>query len=330
MIRLICVGVGGMGRYDSDAALKVKKFKAAAGVDVNAEARRLFAEKYGCPVFEDFEKALRSVKADAALIAAPDAYHAPYSIAAMCAGMDVICEKPMAATIEDARRMCRVARESGRMLMIHHQLRWLPAFHRTRELIERGDIGTLQSVELDMSVFSNACLSGYRSRLPHLMLKDLGIHHLDLLRFLAGSEAASVFAKSWISCQEGVKIPTTTHAVAVVEMCGGITATYRGTMRALLDITGYTCRVKLNGSRGALMATGDAITMQTFKANAAGKPPRAVPIPKSTRDCWHDFADAIITRKPPLTSCFDNIRSVELMYAAIRSADTGRIVRIRN
>ncbi len=157
-------------------------------VDLREEARRNFAKKYQCPVFAVFHEALANVKADAASVAAPDAFHAPCSIASMRAGLDVICEKPIAATLDDARHMCGVAQKTGLMLMIRHQLRWLPLYNKARELVSRGEIGKLQSLELDMSVFSNVCRGGYRSKLPHLMPKDLGIHHLDLIRYLKGAD----------------------------------------------------------------------------------------------------------------------------------------------
>ena len=126
MIRLLCVGVGGMGRADANEALKVKDFTAVGGVDVNEAARTQFGDERKCPVFADFHEALATVKADAALIAVPDAFHAPYTLAALAAGLDVVCEKPMAATLQDARRMHETARRRRRLLMIHHQLRWLP------------------------------------------------------------------------------------------------------------------------------------------------------------------------------------------------------------
>lgn len=328
MIRLLCVGVGGMGKYDSDAALSARRFQAVGGVDVNNEALKQFEEKWKCPVFTDFNEALRKVRADAALIAVPDAFHAPYSLAAMVAGLDVICEKPMAATLNDAHRMCRTSTRTGRMLMVHHQLRWLPAYRKAKEIITRGDLGDLQSVEFDMSVFSNVCLVGYRSRMSQLMLKDLGIHHLDLLRYLVGEEPTSVMARSWISREQGVSIPTNTHAVAIVEMAKGIVVSYRGTMRGLHDTTGYSCKVKLTGSKGSLLVTGESIQLHTFADASAGKPPRKIGLPRVNRTCWQDFADAIITRKPALTDCHDTIKSMELMCGAIRSAETGRIVKL--
>ncbi|MEM3048382.1 MAG: Gfo/Idh/MocA family oxidoreductase, partial [Candidatus Bathyarchaeia archaeon] len=132
------------------------------------------AERYGYTrYYTDWRDLVKDPEVEIFDNGAPNRLHAEPCIAAAERGKHVICEKPMAATLKDARRMCEVARETERMLMIHHQLRWLPTYHHARKLIERGEIGELQSVEFDMSVFSNVCLVGYRSKLPHLMLKDL-------------------------------------------------------------------------------------------------------------------------------------------------------------
>lgn len=329
MIRLLCAGVGGMGGADANEALKTGDFKAVGGVDVNEAVRKRFGEERKCPVFADFRTALATVKADAALVGVPDMFHAPYTLAALEAGLDVICEKPMAATLRDARRMHETARRRRRLLMIHHQLRWLPPYYRAHALIEAGAIGTPQHVEFDMSVFSNVCLEGYRSKLPQLMLKDLGIHHLDLIRYLTGATCRRVMARSWISNQERLAIPTTTHTCAILEMKGPITASYRATMRSITDQTGYCCHAAVTGSKGTLIITGEALTVQTFAAHAAGKPPQPISLKAGNRSCWQDFARAIRTRKPALTDSGDNIQSMELLYAAIQSAKTGRIVSMR-
>ena len=328
MIRLLCAGLGGMGYADWTSAAKVKGLKIVAGADVSEAARRRFEEETHCPSFADFSEALRTVAADAALVATPDAFHAPYSIAAMKAGLDVICEKPMAATLADARRMHRTAERLGRMLMIHHQLRWVPTYHHARAMIAKGAIGELRHVAFDMSVFSDVCLNGYRSKLPQLMLKDLGIHHLDLIRYLTGAACRSVYARSWISNEERLGIPTTTHVNAILELDGPITACYRSTMRAIREQTGYGCRAELTGSKGVLTVTGDAIELQTFRGYREKQAPQSITPKASSGSPWPDFARAIQTRRPTLTASGDNLKSVELMYAAIASAKTGKVVRL--
>ena len=328
MIRLICVGLAGMGHHDWSSAAAVDEFALVAGVDPDAEAREAFTQATGNPTFEALEPALGSVAADAALIATPDAFHAPYSIRCLEHGLDVICEKPMAETLEDARSMHRAAETSGRMLMIHHQLRWSSPYARLRQVVAQGIIGTLRQVDLDMLVFSGACLVGYRSKLPHLILQDLAIHHFDLLRYVSGQECSTIYARAWPSNQEGVSISCDTSATAVLEMTGPVTASYRCRMRELLDPTGYAPRMTLIGSRGEARFADGTLAVQTYGDSGDGWGPREMVSPRDDGNPMVAFAEAMRTREPALTASGDNIKSLEVMFAAVRSAETGTPVRV--
>ena len=326
IIRLLCVGLGGMGHSDWSRAAKVKDFRIVAGVDVDDSAREQFEEKTGCPTFTSISEALTKVPADAALIAVPDEFHAPFSIQAMESGLDVICEKPMAGTLEEAHKMHHVSERLGRMLMVHHQLRWAPGYSHARQLIHDGVIGTLRHLEFDMYIYSDACLQGYRSRLPQLMLQDLGIHHFDLIRFITGEECKSVFARSWNSNEDHVIVPATTNVYAILEMTGPVTASYRSDMRSITEQTGYGCRVAVTGSKGVLTIAKEGLSLQTYDGFAAKRPLKKIEPEKTGCGPMEAFARAIQTRKPTLTASGDNLKSLEIVFAAIESVKTGRVV----
>ena len=315
-----------MGLHDWSSAAKVKDFKIVAGVDTQKEARKVFEEKTGAPTFDDFTTALRNSKADAALIATPDVYHSSYAIQAMEAGLDVICEKPMADSLENARRMHRTAEQQGKLLLLHQQLPWMPIYSHLQQIIKEGVIGTLSQMEFDMYVFSDSCLVGYRSKLPQLMLQDLAIHHFDLMRFLTGQECERLHIRSWRPNEEGKKVTATTSVYAILEMTGGINVCYRSKNRALQDQTGYLGRIEITGSRGSVIAAEGTLRLQTFKAYAAKKPPRRITPKTPKKDIWQSFADSIKTRKPMWTSSGNNLKSLEMLFSAIRSVETRKTV----
>jgi predicted dehydrogenase len=318
-----------MGRHDWKGAKGVADFEIVGGADLSEEARDFFHEETGAPVFPDFDGMLDTVKADAALIAVPDAFHAPFSIKALERGMDVICEKPMAETLEDARRMHQTAETQGKMLMIHHQLRWTPSFYYLHQAVARGDIGTVRSVDFDMFVRSDVCMRGYRAELKQLMLQDLGIHHFDLIRYITGQDVTSVYMRSWPSNEDHVAIKATTSVAGILELTGPVTASYRSSMRDMLDKTGYGCRATVTGSRGVLRMTRDGIQYQTHVAHEKEEPPQTIlPEHAAEHNCWQAFADAMKTRTPTLTASGDNIKSIEVLFAAIESAETGKIVEL--
>lgn len=328
MIRLICVGLGGMGRHDWNQAARVKDFTLVAGVDVASEHRVAFQHETGSPVFSSFTEARQQVKADAALIAVPDAFHAPLTLEAVAAGLDVICEKPMAETWEDALQMHRAAEKAGRMLMLHQQLRWMPAFYHARRLIQNGAVGEVKQLDFHFSVFSDVCLSGYRAGLPYLILQDLGIHHFDLIRYLSGLEGKRIFARTWTPNEEDKNIRAATGVSAILELTGGATACYTGKLRELIDATGYTCTARVTGSRGVLDIREKQLRLQTYVGRSKGEKLQVIEPACPEEGAWEAFARAIQTRQPPLTGSGDNLQSLAILFAAIRSAESGELVRI--
>ncbi|OGV72848.1 MAG: hypothetical protein A3K19_16825 [Lentisphaerae bacterium RIFOXYB12_FULL_65_16] len=328
MINLVCVGVSGMGKHHWTTASKMKEFKIVAGVDLNAAAREAFTSQTGAPTFDSIEKAMENVAAEAAVIATPDKFHAPLSILAMEKGLDVLCEKPMAESMDDAQRMHATSQRLGRVLMIHNQLRWYAPYCHARRLVREGAIGDLHSLALDMYVYSEAFFVGYRSRLPHAILQDLAIHHLDMIRYLTGQDGKTILVRDWKTTEDGAESPTTTSAFALLEMTGKVNVSYRTTNRALLDPTGYLPRAVLTGTRGVLKVTDSALALQTFAGMKATQPEETIKPEAAPRDAWGAFADSIQTREPSLTASGDNIQSLRLMFAAMRSADTGTVVTV--
>lgn len=327
MIRLVCVGLGGMGHYDWKSALDTGEFEAVAGVDLQAKARELFVQKTAAPVFGSLTEALEAVAADAVLVATPDRFHAPLTLVALDAGLDVICEKPMAETLADAAAMHFRARERERMVMIHHQLRWHPSHFRAHELISGGAIGDLRRVDFHFSVHSDVCLRGYRSQLPHLILQDLAIHHFDLIRYHTGQQCESMYVRDWPSPEPDLGITAATDAVALVQMTGPVTVGYTATVRELMDPSGYTCRATLHGSKGQLYLDDGEIRLQTRRGHAQGLSLKTLnPTPPEV-ETWASFAMALKTRVPALTDSGDNLHSLAMLFAAIESAESGQITK---
>lgn len=328
MIRLLCIGLGGMGHHDWNAALGTGRFTPVGGFDIDEKARAVFAEKTGAPTFTDISEALTAVEADAALIATPDKFHAPYTHHALDAGFDVICEKPMAETLRDAYLMHFASIDRDRMLMVHQQLRWYPMHHHARRLIDEGAIGDVRRVDFDMAVFSDVCLRGYRSQLPHLILQDLAIHHFDLIRYLSGQECESLYLRDWPSVEAGLSISAPTDACAILNMTGPVTACYTSGIRRLMDHVGYACAARISGSEGELSLRDDQIALQTRAAHAAGEEPQIITPEPPAVGTWESFARAIETREPTLTGSGNNLKSLEILFAAIQSAETGEVVSI--
>ena len=195
--RVAVVGVGHMGRFH---AAKLRQLASEgelvfAGVcDLDAERAREVARELEAEVLHDLGEV--SLAASAACVAVPGVEHARVAGALLEAGLDVLVEKPIASTRDEARALIRSAREKGRVLQVGHVERFsaamqkvLPVLQRPRS-IEAHRIGPYKGRATDVSV-----------------VLDLMIHDLDLIALLAGSEVERVEAI-------GVPVLSTTEDIA--------------------------------------------------------------------------------------------------------------------
>ena len=109
--------------------------------DINQARAEALAAKYGGKAFASYEELLADPEIEAVSVCAANHAHAEISIAALKAGKHVLCEKPMAVTLEECEAMVAAARESGKYLMIGQNQRLAKAHAKAKELIEQGAIG---------------------------------------------------------------------------------------------------------------------------------------------------------------------------------------------
>lgn len=160
------------------------------------------ASQYGGKVYESFEALLADPAVQAVSVCTPNFLHSTHAMQAMRAGKDVLCEKPMAAALEEAQEMLEVQRETGKILMLGHNQRFVRTHIRAKELLEEGAIGKILSLQTNFkhsgpeswSVEKAGTWFFSRDKAAFGVLGDLGSHKLDLVRYLLGDEIESVFA----------------------------------------------------------------------------------------------------------------------------------------
>ena len=113
--------------------------------DVALERAQSVAQTYGAKAYTDYIELLNDEEINAVSICTPNVFHAPMSIAALQAGKHVLCEKPMATTIEDAERMNKATNLSGKILMIGHNQRFVPSHQKAKAMIAKGELGKIYS-----------------------------------------------------------------------------------------------------------------------------------------------------------------------------------------
>lgn len=176
------------------------KARVVAVTDARAPRAEEVGGQYGATAYTDYRRMLKQEDLDAVVVCSPNYLHAPMSIAALKAGLHVLCEKPMATTRRDAKAMIKAAGEARKYLMVAMNQRFMPAHVKAKAILEAGKIGKPVgfrtsfkhpgpdgwSVDGARSWFfdKDAAVMGATG--------DLGVHKADLMRWLLGEEFAEV------------------------------------------------------------------------------------------------------------------------------------------
>lgn len=148
-MRVGCIGIGGMGGAVTADLATFPDVEIAALCDVDKGYAAKNSQKYpGLPLYTDYRELLEKEKIDAVMVGTPDHWHAPISLAAMQLGLHVYCEKPLAHSIEEARIMGRVARETGVVTQMGNTGHASEGLRLTKEWIDAGAIGKVTEVHV--------------------------------------------------------------------------------------------------------------------------------------------------------------------------------------
>lgn len=159
--------------------------------------RRLLAKRYGVAhtyAYKDYDACLRSGEIDAVYIALPNNLHCDYAVRAARAGIHVLCEKPMAVTAAECRRMTRAAEQRRVKLMIAYRLHFEPCNLFAMNLVDSGKLG---EPRLFHSVFTQQVRAGdirLKERLGGGPLYDIGVYCINAARYLFREEPTEVTA----------------------------------------------------------------------------------------------------------------------------------------
>ena len=205
--------------------------------DFNMKRAEEIAKTYGGKAYESVDELLSNPDIDAVSVCTANNAHAEITLKALRAGKDVLCEKPMAITIEDCEFMVKTAEKKGKKLMIGQNQRLAKAHIKAKELIEQGAIGTIITFK---TTFGHggpetwSIDSGKNSwffdkkRAAMGAMADLGVHKTDLIQFLTGQKVVETTAKVVTLDKKdmnGNLIGVDDNAICIYQMGNGIIGT---------------------------------------------------------------------------------------------------------
>jgi predicted dehydrogenase len=337
-LRFAVFGAGFWARYQLHGWREVGGARCAAIFNRTRSKAESLAQMFGIPsVYDDPQELLRRETIDFVdIITAPDVHEEQVLLAAR-RGLPVICQKPLAPTLETAERMVRACRDKGVKFFVHENWRWQRPIRELKAVLDAGVIGAPFRGRITMisgfPVFAN---QPFFKTIERFLLTDQGSHQLDVARFLFG-EAESLYcqtghAHSDIRGEDVATVMMRMGGRTTVVVCMGFAENYLERDRHPQTY------IFVEGHKGSAELGPDYWIRVTTEAGTHSRrcPPPRYPwvdpeyevAQASIVPCIADISRALRGEGPAETTAEDNLKTVRLVSAAYESAASGQSVGI--
>lgn len=328
-LRFALFGTGFWSRFQLHGWNEVGGVECVALYNRTASKAQQMAAEFGIAhVYDSPEALLDNEQVDFVDICTAVETHAPLTKLAAARGLDVVCQKPLATTLEEAEDMLRSCQEAGVKLIVNENFRFQTPFRQLKQMLDSGSIGTPFRARLTFAnsfpVFDN---QPFLKELDQFILTDVGSHVLDIARYLFG-EAHSLYATT---ARIHADIRGEDVATSVLRMGEGVTVTCELSYASSTEIERFPQTFAyIEGDQGTLELTTDFWIRHTTPNGTLAKrypPPRyawADPaydvVHSSIVPAQADIAAALRGERLAETRAEDNIRTVRLVFGSYRSA----------
>ncbi|WP_255681382.1 Gfo/Idh/MocA family oxidoreductase [Natrinema sp. SYSU A 869] len=348
--QLIQIGTGNQGeawcREFLPPNVEDETVEVVAAVDVNEAALTNAVDALSLApdrCYIDAETAMAEHDADAvALVVPPHARKELVSLA-IDYDLDILTEKPIAASMDDAVEIVELVEESDTKMGVTMSHRFRRDISSLRQQIRSGKYGPVDYLYCRYAVNARSRGSWAGERLydfdEHPLLIDGAIHHLDLLADMAGGRAETVFCRSWNP--EYSDFAGDPNAIVQLGMEDGTTIVYEGLNTAATSFNGWWAeRVRANCEAASLVLDDGELRRFPYERSAENclghtSLEEGDPIDLETGEKWENallierFAEWCAGGEPMETNARANLRSMAIVFAAIESAETGEAVNVQ-
>lgn len=303
-MRLAIVGAGRMGAFHARTLATVESVEVVAVADADADVAQSVAAEIGATAATP-DGLLDRDDIEAWLVATPTLTHGSVVRAALDAGLDVLCEKPLALDLDESRALQQLAADMDRILQIGFWRRYSPPWAIAKTLLDGGAIGRPLMVRLSQwdanpppASFCDPAVSGG-------LAIDCGVHEFDLVEWLTGLAIERVTAHNLPLVDESIgAVGDVDNLLAVLELAGGAVATVDLTRNCRYD---DDVRTEVLGEKGAIfvdllpsgrtrLATSRGVEVVpgsgTSDAFATGVAAQAVAFARNVKGAMGDFPSA--------------------------------------
>ncbi len=328
------LGVGEMGkRHAENLRRLVPEARLVAIADVAADRARLVAEELEIEQsFGSLEAMLECKEIDAVVIATPDKFHPVAIAAAVRAGKDILCEKPLALNLADARAAIDAVAKAGVRLQVGFMRRYDPAYAAAMKRIDAGEIGvpvTFKSIGRDKEW---GPLAAYQSGINGMIFYTNTIHDFDLARWLMRDEVAEVHSYATaVTRPELAECGDVVASVVNLKYERGAIGNVESYAQA---VYGYDVRTEIVGSKGSILVGTLDRTPATFLTANGGTRNLADHFLSSFADAYlaevRDFVRMILEDRAPRVTGEDGLKALAIAVAAEKSHRDAKSARVEN
>src|SRR5215207_11363519 len=305
-----------------------------AVTDVNEELGRSRAVELGCDFYADHRHMLADELPEVCVILAPQPFHARIAIDCLEAGAHVLVEKPMAVRLDDADAMVEAAREAGRLLAVNFQQRFRPEVRAAKRLIEAGELGDIQRVNMThywtrpAAYYATAPWRAAPAIQGGGLLMNQASHDLDLLCHLFGMPELVI---AWTgTVLHDVEVEDTVQAM--LRWSGGVLGSFYNSTAGAGDepnLVIYGTAGRLRVFEGRLEFERFEVDLEEYAATEPepfGQPPDLEPVEVEVEpglqghlSVYQDLHEAILKGSPLTVDGVEGRKSLELANAMLFS-----------
>lgn len=329
------VGIGSLSKNQIIPALaKTENCKLVALVSGHAaEKAPPIVEKFGLNPkyvynYDNYDSIKDNPDIDVVYVVLPNSMHAEYTIRALKAGKDVLCEKPMATSVEDCQKMIDAAKAANKKLMIGYRLQHEPFNMKAIELLRGGEMGTIKNIDAGAAFVIG---DPTQWRLKKEMagggsMMDIGIYALNATRYLSGEEPEEVTAMTYSTPNDPRFKEVEETMLFTLRFKSGLLANCTSSYGFGVNRYRVTCTKGMVESEPFLSYSG----LRLF-ARLPGKREREEIIldPRDHFGSEMDFfAKCLREQKDPRTPGEEGLRDMRVITALYESAQSGKAVKL--
>ncbi|MDC3417527.1 Gfo/Idh/MocA family protein [Aquibacillus salsiterrae] len=323
MANVLVIGAGTMGSVHSEAYAKMPEVNLVGVVDVDLEKANNLAERLNTKAFESYEAAVKE-NIDVVSVCLPTPLHKQFVLKVASDGRHVVCEKPLARNLSDAKEMIAFCKDKGVKLFVGHVVRFFPEYVRVKELLASNKIGT-PAVARTMrgGAFPSASNDWYSDfDSSGGLILDMIIHDFDYLRWCFG-EVERVYAKS----SKGRVYSKLEYALVTLRFKSGVIAHVEGTWAH----QNFSTKLEIAGKNGVIEFDSASIS-PVIVSKKLNNQAEGVAVPESPMkenpyylELKH-FIKCIQINENPTVTAEDAYKAMEISLAALKSIETGKPV----